>query len=122
MTLVTADVVVRLQPVEPSAFVIVRSKPPEKKPHEMFAAVRRSPMFWPPIVPCAPVEGEQTSPIGSASLIIVSEPLPPSVSSPVPFNVSTTPLVWPEIRFSAPGVDGPNVVLYELSLIAKRCA
>ena len=33
-----------------------------------------------------------------------------------------TPLVWPEIRLIAPGVDGPKVVLYELSLIAKRCA
>ena len=34
-------------------------------------------------------------------------------------SVGVKPWVWPETRLSAPGVDGPNVVLYELSLIAK---
>src|SRR5215471_6048488 len=32
------------------------------------------------------------------------------------------PWVWPLIRLSAPGVDGPKVELNELSLIAKCCA
>ena len=38
---------------------------------------------------------------------------------PEPSGASLAPCVWPEIRLAAPGVDGPNVVLYELSLIAK---
>ena len=36
--------------------------------------------------------------------------------------VIVAPWVWPEMRFSAPGVEGPNCVLNELSLIAKFCA
>ena len=37
-------------------------------------------------------------------------------------EVWANPCVWPEIRLSAPGVDGPKVVPYELSLMAKCCA
>lgn len=57
------------------------------------------------------VGAEQMSPVGSASPTIVSVPLPPSVSFPVPFRTLITPLVWPATRFSRPGVEGPNVVL-----------
>ncbi len=32
------------------------------------------------------------------------------------------PMCRPEVDVEAPGVDGPNVSLYELSLIAKFCA
>jgi hypothetical protein len=34
----------------------------------------------------------------------------------------STPPVSPETRLTAPGVDGPKVVPYELSLIEYRCA
>src|ERR1700751_43391 len=49
---------------------------------------------------------EHMSPIGSGSPITVSDPLPPSTSSPVPLSVLTAPLVCPEIRLIAPGVEG----------------
>ena len=55
----------------------------------------------------------QASPLGWGSPITV--PLVAGTASPSTEN----PWVWPETRFSAPGVEGPNVVLYELSLIAK---
>ena len=68
-------------------------------------------MFGPLIWTLTPVEVEQTSPIGSASLIKVSPPLPSLiVTSEGPFSTSLTPLVWPETRLMAPGDDGPKVV------------
>ena len=42
-----------------------------------------------------------------------------SVFAPCRGRPRSTPWVWPETRLSAPGVDGPNVVPKELSLIAK---
>src|SRR5579864_2970119 len=101
----------RLQPVDPLGLTVLRLNPPMKDPQVTPAAVRRSPMFLLPIVPWARVGDEHTSPMGSASPIIVNEPsLPPLTSSPVPFIVAMTPLVCPETRLSTPGVDGPNVV------------
>ncbi len=56
------------------------------------------------------------SPVGCGSPIT----LPVAAGTAPPSAVN--PCVWPEIRLSAPGVDGPNIVLNELSLIAKFCA
>ena len=54
----------RLQPVVPLGFVMVRSKPPSKKPQVMPAAFSRSPMFCAAHLQPAPLVVEQTSPIG----------------------------------------------------------
>ncbi len=68
---------------------------------------------------------------GSTEVVLsrVSHLSPVGCGSPmtVPFAVTAglvraKPCVWPETRFSAPGVDGPKVVENELSLIAKACA
>jgi len=60
---------------------------------------------------------------------LVSQMSPAGWGSPttVPFGVTAglvvaNPWVWPEMRLSAPGVDGPKPVLYALSLIANTCA
>ena len=79
-------------------------------------------MFFPPIRTWFRVGFEQVSPSGSGSPTTESEPAPPSTSSPVPLSVAMTPLLWPEMRFRAPGVEGPKVVPYRLSLMAKCCA
>ena len=73
-------------------------------------------MFLPPIWTCA--LPEHTSPTGSASLTRVKPPLPSGTVSPLSFCCMVTPLVCPEIRLRAPGVEGPNVVPYELSFMA----
>src|ERR1700732_3017179 len=100
-----------------------RLKPPMNPPHVTPALLSRSPILVPPIWTWLRVGLEQTSPIGSGSPTTVNEPsLPPSTSSPVPFRVLETPLVWPETRLSKPGVEGPKVVLKELSLIEKYWA
>ncbi len=57
----------------------------------------------------------QRSPVGCGSPITV----PAGVTAEL---VCAKPCVCPEMRFSAPGVEGPKVVEYELSLIAKACA
>ncbi len=61
----------RWQPVVPLGLVMVRSKPPSKKPQLTPAVFSRSPMFLPPIWKTSPVVVEQTSPSGSASLMTV---------------------------------------------------
>lgn len=91
-----------------------------KLPQVTPAALSMSPIVAVPMVTWLRVEFEQTSRIGSASPITVSELSPPKTSSAVPFLVAVTALVWPEIRLITPGVEGPNVVPYELSLIAKN--
>src|SRR5579864_1933423 len=48
-TPVTVEVVLRLHPVLPFEFVIVRSNPPSKKPHVTPAVLSRSPTLGPPI-------------------------------------------------------------------------
>ncbi len=61
---------------------------------------------------------EQMSPVGSGSPITVKPPFP-SGMTPLPgLTVLMTPLVWPETRLMAPGVDGPKVVLKEWSFMA----
>ncbi len=73
---------------------------------------------------------EQSSQYGWASLVSEKPPWPSGVRSPsgdvevetdgllTSWAVSTLP-VSPATRLIAPGAEGPNVVPYELSLIAK---
>src|ERR1700755_312380 len=100
-------------------------KPPWNQPHVTPRALIRSPMFL--LVFCRPtvVEPEQSSNAGSGSAMIVplATLLPCEVSgvSWEPFGLGPgviAPCVSPEIRFSAPGVDGPNCVVQALSLSA----
>ena len=72
----------RAQPVEPSALVAVRSKPPSKKPQVMSLALSRSPMFLPAMSAVGYFGFEQTSPVGSRSLIIVQLPWPSGTTRP----------------------------------------
>ena len=79
----------------------------------MFLPVK---LFWSAAV-------EQTSPNGSVSPMRVQPPLPSGVTWLADMSVglllvASKPLVWPEMRLIAPGVDGPNTVLHELSFIA----
>src|SRR5579871_1498237 len=90
------------------------AKPPSNQPQVRCAAFNKSPMFTPLIAAVAPAE--QSSNVGSRSPMTV----PFTTFLLVPVTVA--PLVWPEIRLSAPGVDGPNSVSKELSLIEKNWA
>src|ERR1044071_5578940 len=114
----------RVQPEVPLLLVMFRSKPPMNEPHEMLAALSRSPMFLPAIRFWSPAGLEHTSLSGSVSPIIVQPPWPSAMAC-VAENIVNgllgmiMPLVWPEIRLIAPGVDGPNCVVHELSFIAK---
>src|ERR1700712_1952805 len=74
-------------------------KPPWNQPHETLSAFIRSPMFWPLI---EPLPDAQSSSAGSGSEIMVP------FSTPEP---AAAPCVVPAIRLSAPGVDGPNVLV-----------
>src|SRR5262245_6610943 len=105
-------------------------KPPWNQPQVTPLRLSRSPMFVPSIAPRLLVDvwllSEQSSHAGSKS--------PMSVPTPAPFGdcvmfgadviwwvtdvSATAPCVCPEIRLTAPGVDGPNTSLCELSLIA----
>src|SRR5271170_1323085 len=132
----------RPQPVEPLSLMVCRSKPPTNEPQVILAALSRSPMFLEVIV-AAMVVLEQVSPAGSRSPTSVKPPWPSGTAAPAAARSgpmaaivlgvpggrragertgTVKPLVWPENISSAPGVDGPNVSLQELSLIAKFCA
>src|SRR3984893_19559145 len=102
----------------------------------MFLAFNRSPTFLPLIrmrvffaVPTTGVE-TQSSNSGRGSPMNAPEYKPPAIlpaelPGVLPSDakgVSVGPAVLPEIRLIAPGVDGPNPVLKELSLNAKCCA
>src|SRR5262245_16359550 len=93
-------------------------KPPWNHPQEIPLALSRSPTFFPDIAAFAAEAMVQSSnsATGRGSPMIVPLATLSRMSGVV------APWVWPEIRFSAPGVEGPNVVLKELSLMAKRCA
>src|SRR5262249_33414499 len=124
VTPVTADVVVRAHPVVPFELVIVRSNPPWNHPHVTPAAFRRSPMFLLLDVKKKLSRDVQTSPDGCPSPMALPPAMSPAAAGrlwgpPVP---DTAPKVLPAIRLSAPGMEGPNVVLNELSSIAKFCA
>ncbi len=64
----------------------------------------------------------QTSPVGSRSPIIVKPPAESGIALAEVPPVTTTPLFWPEMTSSAPGVDGPYVSVYAFWFIAKFCA
>jgi hypothetical protein len=80
-------------------------------------------MFGPLIMPRLLVEvwllSEQSSKAGSGSLTTVPTPLGSGdwttdgslTGLPVLQFTAWMPWVWPEIRLSAPGVDGPKTVL-----------
>src|ERR1700716_3394604 len=97
-------------------FTPVGLKPPWNQPQVMFLAFSRSPTFL--LLGDIATVGlpEQSSNAGSGSPITV----PFDVLSGMAGGVA--PWVCPLTRLSAPGVEGPNVVLNELSLIEKCCA
>src|SRR5262249_62205587 len=90
-------------------------KPPWKKPHVIPRAFSRSPILRPVILTLSRVV--QSSKNGWGSLMTA----PATVSGPnaVGRSGGIAPPVCPEMRFRAPGEDGPKVVLKKLSLMAK---
>src|SRR5579862_1524196 len=90
-------------------------KPPWNHPQVMCLAFSRSPTFIPDMEALAALAIVQSSKaaIGRGSPITVP------LATLFAMSGVVTPWVCPEIKFRAPGVDGPNVVLKELSLIAK---
>src|SRR5262245_35424877 len=117
-------------PVGESAAVTVGLNPPWNQPHVMPLRFSRSPTFVPSMAPRLKVDvwlvSAQSSHAGSGSLMTVPTPAPfgdcttkgSDVMVCVTELTATMPCVLPEIRFTAPGVDGPNTVSNELSLIA----
>src|SRR6516164_4785175 len=114
-----------------SVKLVVGRKPPWNQPQDRPALLSSSPMFLPDIATASRVE--QSSQYGWASPVSEKPPFPSAVMSPfgaaavetvglLTMCVVSTPPVLPEARLIAPGVDGPNVVPKELSLIAYRCA
>src|SRR5215471_7566509 len=90
-------------------------KPPWNHPQVITLALSRSPTFVPDIAAFGAVAIVQSSKsaIGRGSPMMLPFATLSGISGVV------VPWVWPEIKFSAPGVEGPNVVLKELSLMAK---
>ena len=78
-----------------------------KLPQLMCSSLSRSPMFL-PVISTVLVVLEHGSLAGSVSPISVRPPWPSAIDDDVP-TMFCTPLVWPEITSSAPGVDGPKV-------------
>src|SRR5690349_18306552 len=101
----------------PSDFTELGLKPPWNHPHVTFFAFNRSPMFLPDIEMYVLGGARvQSSSDGSGRGSPITEPdetLPAALPA-----VTVAPCVCPAIRFSAPGVDGPNTVPKELSLMA----
>src|SRR6267378_7065165 len=115
------SVVVR--PVVPVDTAAQFANPPMNEPQVTPARFSRSPTFCPDIVIWVRFGFEHTSPAGSGSpttapLVAALAIFPPA---PRPFVIVASK-VLPATRFRRPGVDGPKVVLKELSLIAKCCA
>src|SRR5262249_56840013 len=104
---------------------VVGLKPPWNHPHVTWCAFRRWPVLWPvTMVTCDAVAIVQSSSAadGRGSPMIVPICVVGSMAVTLPDalpRVSIAPHVCPATRFSAPGVDGPNPVLNESSLIAK---
>src|SRR5690242_21638542 len=115
---------------KPAVLVPLGVKPPWNQPQVMCWALSRSPMFRPDTTPSGLVLtwplSEQPSNAGSRSPL--TEPLPVAGSgsgmagavagAPVCGFTACAGLVLPEMTFSAPGVEGPNVESQWLSLIA----
>src|SRR2546421_12590788 len=87
-------------------------KPPVNQPQVTPLSFSRLPTLRPDIATLSRVV--HTSPLGCGSPVTV-----PSVTSVLG---PEAPWVWPDTRLSAPTVEGPKLVPYELSLIAKRWA
>src|SRR5258705_531152 len=118
------------QTAKPAALVEVGLNPPWNQPQLTFLALSRSPMFlrgggagglvgvW--LAPEQSSWGGWGSPYTVPRPALFSGLTPPGSSplAPVLGSTGKAPPVWPEIRLSAPGVDGPNVVSQLLSLIA----
>src|ERR1051325_6496817 len=83
----------------------VGRKPPWNQPQVIPLALSRSPTFWPLITTLFGLTGEQSSSAGRGSPI--TEPLAVLKGT----EAGVAPWVWPEIRLSAPGAEGPNTVL-----------
>ncbi len=112
------------------AYAVVGRKPPWNQPQVTPRAFSRSPTFLP--VRAARLFDdvrfllEQSSYAGSGSLITVPTPFASGETTayesltvaPVFGSTACTPWVWPEIRLSAPGVDGPKTEPNELSDMA----
>src|SRR5215468_2520864 len=99
--------------------VEVGLKPPVNQPQLMLLALSRSPILWPLI--CSVVgliapDASQSSCAGGRLAISV-----PLATALLGADV-LSPWVWPAMRLSACGMDGPNVEAKLLSLMAKRCA
>src|SRR5262245_24381681 len=91
-------------------------KPPWNHPQVIPSLLRRSPTFVPDIAAFGAAAGVQSSAKGRGSPMMVP------LSTLFAMSGVVAPWVWPEIKFSAQGVEGPKPVLKELSLIAKCCA
>src|SRR5882724_8392197 len=88
-------------------------KPPWNQPQLMPFAFKRSPIFLPLMETVSRVEHLSNAGCGSP----VTDPA--TTSSAKNPTTLVAPAVWPEIKLRAPGDDGPNVVLNELSFMAK---
>ena len=86
---------------------VVGLNPPWKNPQLMFLALSRSPTLRPVIITLSRVV--QSSKNGCGSLM--TAPAMESAPNGVERSAGIAPPVWPAIRFSAPGDEGPNVVL-----------
>src|SRR5258708_39283464 len=118
------------QTAKPAALVLVGRKPPWNQPDVMLLEFSRSPTLRPwsaaRLFVLTWLPSEQSSNAGSGSPNTV--PTPWALGEPTVFgSLTCAPVseftamassVEPETRFSAPGVDGPNWVSSELSLIA----
>src|SRR5215467_482072 len=119
--------------------VVAGLKPPWNHPQVTPCSLSKSPTFRPLNVMnvrgAAGAAGDgsvQSSNSGEGRGSPVTEPtpvasiavtLPPALPvRPERSGASIAPWVCPEIRLTAPGVEGPNPVLNERSLIAKCCA
>src|SRR5580692_4632720 len=103
---------------------MVRSKPPSNQPQVTPLVFSRSPMFLLVMVAVTPDVVEHVSPVGSESPIMVRPPLPSATAAlleGVPL-AGMSPSVCPEIRLTAPGLEGPKFVVHMLSLRAYCCA
>src|SRR5579863_707113 len=112
--------------VEPSGLTTaaeVGAKPPWNQPQVMPLAFTRSPTFRPssskvPLVTVPPLSTPQSSSAGSLSPVTVTA-VKLATLPPLNAKARCALPVCPETRLRTPGVDGPKVVLKELSLMAK---
>src|ERR1700678_568332 len=108
------ETVLLLQAGVPLGLMTVTSTPPWNQPQLSPAVLSRLPTLVPDNCALNEPALEQTSPRGSASPISVQPPCPSETSSLDGVLVAVAwmmPLVCPETRLTAPGLEGPNCVL-----------